>query len=141
MIVLDTNTLSEFVRPAPDAAVVAWLDAELPTTVWTTAVTVYESRFGLARMPAGQRQRALSAAFDRAFATLLHGRVPNFDAAAAEVTATIMARCQSLGRPMDLRDAMIAGTVAAHGAALATRNIGHFADAGITLVDPWASTP
>ena len=141
MIVLDTNTLSEFVKPSPDPKVVAWLNAQRSATVWTTAVTVFEARFGLATMPPGRRHRELTAAFDRAFAMVLGGRVLPFDAAAAEATAVLSARGQSAGRPIDLRDAMIAGTVRTNGATLATRNTRHFALAGIPLVDPWATTP
>ena len=92
-------------------------------------------------MPPGRRQRELGVAFDRVFGTVLGQRIFEFDPPAAEAAAVIAAGCLSTGRAMDVQDVMIAGTVAARGATMATRNTRHFADAGIPLVDPWTATP
>jgi predicted nucleic acid-binding protein len=141
MIILDTNVVSALMRDPPDRVAVAWLDRQPSTSLWITAVTVLESRFGIARMAAGRRREALAAAFERVIAEDLDGRVLAFDAAAAEPTAALMARREAEGRAGELRDSMIAGIALARRATLATRNVRHFDDAGISVVDPWKAAP
>lgn len=141
MIVLDTNVLSELMRTAPDPAVVAWLDAQPTESVWTTAITVFEVRYGLAILPDSKKRRSLSEAFERALEDELGGRILELNPVAAGEAATIAAKLREAGRPVDFRDVLIAGTVAARRGTLATRNTKHFAGADIALVDPWASAP
>jgi predicted nucleic acid-binding protein len=136
MIVLDTNVLSALMRSQPETKVVAWLDAQPRDSVWITSITALEVRFGLQIMPAGKKRTALLHAFESLLDTIDH-RIAAFDAAAAEHAGDLMARCQDAGRPVDLRDTMIAGIVLARRASLATRNVAHFKDAGISVVDPW----
>ena len=139
MIILDTNVLSELMRPKPEARVIAWLDRQPQTSIWTTSVTVFETRFGLQVMPAGKRR----AIYTRGFEELLDGidhRIATFDTEAAEQASTLMALRKIQGRRRDLRDTMIAGIVLSRHAALATRNISHFDDISATLVDPWAAS-
>jgi predicted nucleic acid-binding protein len=136
MIILDTNVISALMRDPVDATVLGWLNRQSSTSVWTTAVTVLESRFGVARMVAGRRRDALTQSLDRVIADDLEGRILAFDQTAAEHTAILMARRQSEGRTGDLRDSMIAGIALARRATLATRNVKHFEDAGINIVDP-----
>jgi predicted nucleic acid-binding protein len=138
MIVLDTNVISALIQGVPDAAVVNWLNAQASDAVWTTVVSVFETRVGLAIMAPGRKRQSLEEAFDNAL-TQMGNQVLPFDAAAANETAAIFARLRAAGRPIDLRDAMIAGIVSAHHGTLATRNTKHFIDAGIPLVNPWAT--
>ncbi len=138
MIILDTNVLSALMRQVPDQHVVAWLDRQPRTSVWTTSVTVLEVRFGLQIMGAGKRRALLVAAFEALLDKLGHRVVP-FDADAAQRAADLMASRHKMGRPGDLRDTMIAGVALARHAALATRNTTHFLDAGLALINPWTA--
>jgi predicted nucleic acid-binding protein len=137
MIVLDTNVLSTMMQPNPDPAVRAWLDAQAPSALWTTAVSVLEVQLGLEIMPAGRKKLTLQKAFDLAVQQDLANQILVFDTTAALESAALAAKLRSMGRPIDIRDVMIAGTVVAHQATLATRNTKHFADTGVQLVDPW----
>lgn len=137
MIILDTNVLSALMRTVPDTAVVAWLDRQAPESMWITTITVFESRLGLALLPAGRRRQALEAAFAEVFATELENRVLAFDEAAAAQAAQLAADRQRRGRPGDLRDTMIAGIALTRRATLATRNLRHFEDLTVPVVNPW----
>jgi hypothetical protein len=141
VIILDTNVLSALMDSRADPHVVAWLDAQPWDSVWTTAITVFEVRFGLGILPAGARRKRLTADFDRLLAEDLEQRVLDFDAAAATEAASLAAQRSARGRPVDIRDTQIAGIARARRAALATRNVKHFDDAGVILVDPWRKTP
>jgi predicted nucleic acid-binding protein len=138
VIILDTNVLSALMRQTPDKGVIAWLDRQPRTSVWTTAVTILEVRFGLQILPAGKRRTLLIQAFE---ATLdsIGKRVAPFDAAAAQQAGDLMASRQKKGRPVELRDTMIAGIVLAHNATIATRNTKHFDDISASVVNPWAA--
>ena len=138
MIILDTNVLSALMRQAPDRQVVAWLDEQPRSSVWTTSVTVLEVRFGLQVMPLGKRRAHLVRAFETVLADRLEGRIAPFDAVAARLAGDLMAVRHRQGRPGDLRDTMIAGIVLAQKATLATRNTSHFADLPVPVVNPWA---
>jgi toxin FitB len=138
VIVLDTNVLSALMRRDVDPVVVAWLDDQPPESIWTTAVTVFEIRFGLEILADGRRRRQLEEAFDRALEDDFEGRVLGFEQSAALEAASIAARRRQAGQPIEIRDAQIGGIVAARRATLATRNTRHFGDLGIAMVDPWA---
>ena len=138
MIVLDTNVLSALVRREADPAVVAWLDLQPSESVWTTAVTVFEIRFGLELLAAGRRRRQLEDAFSRVLDEDFQGRILPFDHEAAQEAASRAAERRAVGKPVDFRDIEIAGIVSARRATLATRNARHFLDLRIQLVDPWA---
>jgi hypothetical protein len=138
MIILDTNVLAALMRQAPDKKVVAWLDNQPRTSIWTTSVTLLEIRFALQSLPAGKRRASLI----QGFAELLDKigrRVIPFDVAAALRANELMVSRHKNGRPNNLRDAMIAGMALAHRATLATRNAADFADFGVKLINPWAA--
>jgi predicted nucleic acid-binding protein len=135
MVILDTDVLSELMRA--DTIAVGWLNRQPRTSVWTTAVTVLEIRYGLAIMPAGRRQSLRSIEFERVIEDDLERRVLTFDGGAAVQSASLMARRQLAGLPRDLRDTMIAGIALAQRATLATRNVRHFDDLDVAVVDPW----
>ncbi len=139
MIILDTNVLGALMRSVPDAAVVRWLDRQPAESVWITSITLFEARFGLALLPSGRRRQKLESEFDRLLREDLENRVLDFDSAAATEAASLAAAQKKSGRPVDMRDTQIAGIALARRAALATRNIRHFADLEITIVDPWVS--
>jgi predicted nucleic acid-binding protein len=136
MTILDTNVLSALMHAAPDRNVVAWLDRQPRTSIWTTSITVLEIRFGLQSMAAGKRRSALIQSFQELLGKIDHRVVP-FDVAAAEQAGDLMASRHKKGRPGDLRDTMIAGIAMAQHAMLATRNTAHFDDIPVPLVDPW----
>lgn len=137
MIVLDTNVLSALMREGPDMPVVEWLDAQPAESVWITSLTLFETRFGLKLLPAGKRRKALESSFDALLVEDLEGRVLDFDAAAADAAAGLAASRRRAGRPVDMRDTLIAGIVMARRATLATRNVRHFADLSVPVVNPW----
>ena len=137
MIILDTNVLSALMRQTPEAPVVAWLDRQPAESVWITSVTLFEARLGLALLPKGRRRQSLEAAFARLLKDDLEERVLDFDSAAATEAASLAAERQKSGRPVDMRDTQIAGIALARHATLATRNVRHFQDLKVPVVDPW----
>jgi toxin FitB len=137
VIVLDTNVLSALMRKAPDAGVAAWLDRQPVESIWITSITLFEARLGLALLPPGRRRRALEAAFERLLAEDLENRVLDFDSAAAGESAKLAAKRQAAGRSVDMRDTQIAGIALARHATLATRNVRHFEDLDVPVVNPW----
>lgn len=138
MILLDTNVLSAVMQARPDPVAIAWLDGQAPESVWTTAVSVFEIRFGIELMAPSRRRKALQEAFEAMPREDLDGRVAPFDSEAAEAAAELAARRQRRGRPVDLRDTQIAGIALARRAALATRNVRHFEGLNVGVVSPWA---
>jgi len=136
MIILDTNVLSALMRQTPDKNVIVWLDKQPRTSVWTTSVTILEVRFGLQVMPLGKRRSLLIREFETVLDKIGY-RIAPFDAAAAQQAGDLMASRQKKGRPGDLRDTMIAGIVLARHATLATRNITHFEDLSVPVINPW----
>lgn len=138
MIILDTNVLSALMRTAPELPVVAWLDRQPAESIWITSVTLFEARLGLALLPKGKRRQTLESAFTRLLEDDLENRVLDFDSAAATEAATLAANRQIAGRPVDIRDTQIAGIALARRAAIATRNVRHFSDLKISVIDPWA---
>src|ERR1035437_9830872 len=126
MIILDTNVVSEFMRPRPEERILRWLDQQPRASIWTTSVTVFETRFGLETMPAGRRRTAFIASFERWLAEVVEQRIAGYDETAARRSAELAAERQRRGRPGELRDTMIAGIVLAQHAKLATRNVKHF---------------
>jgi hypothetical protein len=137
MMLVDTNVLSAMMRIAGEPAIERWFDAQSPELIWTTTITVFEIRFGLALLAPGRRRDRLHDAFDIAIDDILGGRVLPFDRTAAETGAAIAARQRQIGRPVEIRDVQIAGIALARKATLATRNTRHFENLGIVLVDPW----
>lgn len=138
MIILDTNVLSALMRQTPDQEVIAWLDQQPRTSIWTTSVTLLEVRFGLQIMATGRRRALLMQAFETLLEKMGH-RIATFDTDAATEAAELMAARRRQGRPGDLRDTMIAGIVLARHAKLATRNVAHFEDLSVSVINPWVS--
>ena len=138
MILLDTNVLSELIRPEPDERVTQLLDSLDAAAVATTAITAAELLYGVARLPAGRRKkRGLSEAIHGLIEEDLDGRVEAFDATAATHYADLLSDRERAGRPISAADAQIAAICRKLRATLATRNTGDFKDTGIELLDPW----
>jgi predicted nucleic acid-binding protein len=138
MIILDTDVLSALMRPSPDEQVAAWLDGQARASMWVTSVTVLEIQFGLQILPAGKRRSLLTRSFEIVLTEEIGGRVAPFDTAAAQYSAGLMAIRHKKGRPVELRDTMIAGIALACHATVATRNVSHFEDLSVPVVNPWA---
>ena len=137
MIVLDTNVVSEVMKPKPDPAVISWLDAQETTDVFVCAVTVAEISFGLEILPEGRRRDDLRRRFEGFVTGGFADRVLPLDQAAARLYGTIMAHRKTLGRPMALCDGQIAASARLHGMTLATRNVRDFVHCGLEVVDPF----
>ncbi len=137
MIVLDTNVVSELLRPAPAVQVEAWLAAQFGATVYFTAVGEAELRHGLAMLPAGKRRTALSKAIEGILEEDFHDRILSFERAAARAYAAIAAERRAVGRPISQFDCQIAAIARASKAAVATRNTGDFEGCGIVVINPW----
>jgi predicted nucleic acid-binding protein len=139
VILLDTSVLSALMHRKADPVVVAWLDGQPPESIWTTAITVFEIRFGLEILTSGRRRRTLEDAFAKALEEDFDGRILSFDRTAAEAAAAIAATQRRAGRTVEIRDVQIAGIASARKGTLATRNLRHFEGTGIALVDPWST--
>ena len=137
MIVLDTNVLSELLKPAPEARVMAWLEARPRPSLFTTAITRAEILHGIRLLPDGQRRPGLWDAALAIFNEDFAGRVLSFDSDAADAYAEIGAVRRAAGEPISQFDAMIAAMASSRGASLATRNTNDFTGCGISVVDPW----
>jgi predicted nucleic acid-binding protein len=137
VIVLDTNVLSELIRPQPDERVVAWLDSHDAADIATTAITAAELLYGVERVPARRRKDQLSHAMHGLIDDDLQGRVEAFDVVAAAHYATLVSDRDAAGRPISAADAQIAAICRKLAATLATRNTIDFDGTGIELLDPW----
>ena len=140
MIILDTNVISEWVKPQPDARVLDWAASFPDEPLCITAVTLGELRFGVARLPVGHRRDRLAMDIDAALETLVEQTVLPFDRDAAEVLGDVLVTRQHMGRPIELADAQIAAICRSTGATLATRNTADFEGLGLTLINPWEWT-
>jgi len=136
VIIVDTNVVSELMRPSPSPRVRDWVSAQAPGELCTTAITVAEVRYGLERLADGRRKQSLLSAAGEVFAAFSDYIQP-FDADAAIWYATIVARRDRLGLPIDGFDAQIAAICRTRGAALATRNAKDFRETGTDVIDPW----
>lgn len=137
-MVLDTNVVSELMRPLPNAAVLAWLNDQAADTLWLNSVVASELLYGVARLPDGKLRAQLAQALQAMLAEDFSDRVLPFDLEAALVYADMVAMRELQGQPVDAADAQIASICVAHGAQLATRNTKHFDGLGLPLVNPWA---
>lgn len=137
MILLDTNVVSEPWKLVPDPHALAWIDAQAVETLFLSAITVAELRFGIAALPAGKRRDAFHRQFERDVLPVFERRVLPFDLEASQAYADLMTRAKAAGRAVGKADGYIAATAAAHGLMVATRDTGPFQAAGLTVVDPW----
>lgn len=138
MIILDTNVLSELLRPSPAPAVLDWMGKYPFAQLFTTAITQSEMLYGVALLPRGKRRTALAAAVESIFVEVFGERVLPFDSPAARAYAEIASAARARGRPMSQLDAQIGAIALTHGAAVATRNSQDFERCGVKVVNPWS---
>lgn len=137
MILLDTNVVSEPLKPVPSPAVLAWIDAQTVETLFLSAITLAELRFGIAIMPDGKRKKSLREQLEGQVLPLFAERILSFDTPAAYAYAALRARARVAGFAMGLADAYIAAIAAAHRFTIATRDTKPFQIAGLDVVNPW----
>ena len=136
MILLDTNVISEAMKPAAHPSVRDWLDAQVAETLFLSSITIAELSFGIGALPAGRRRDNLAAALDGVLG-LFAGRVLSFDVLAARRYGDLAVRARAAGRGFPTPDLYIAAIAGAHGFAVASRDTSAFAAAGLRVIDPW----
>lgn len=138
MILLDTNVLSELMRPNPNRGVIKWIDALPEEDVWISAITVGEVRLGLALLPEGHRKQTLKGLAEEMFQEEFFEKCLPFDCQAAEAYAEIVSSRSRQGRPIAVEDAQIAAIALSADLELVTRNIKDFLGIEeLKLVNPW----
>lgn len=138
MIILDTNVVSEPMRPGGSEAVLAWLDRQAADTLYLTAINLAELLVGIAILPAGKRKHGLDAALTEVVSSLFGSRILPFDQAAAKAYALVVSRARTAGRAIGAADGQIAAIALVHGFTVATRDAVPFEAAGVPVIDPWA---
>lgn len=139
MILLDTNVISELMRPAPEPMVEQWLASLPAASVFISTITEAELRYGVALLPSGKRRATLAAEIEDMLGEEFNGRILPFDGAAAVAFAEIAIERRQAGRPISQADAQIAAIARSRGAALATRNAPDFEGCGVEVINPWKS--
>ena len=137
MILLDTNVVSEAMKPKPAAAVRTWLDAQAAETLYVSTVTIAELMFGIGALPNGRRKDKLTAALDGVL-ELFADRILPFDTGAARRSAELAVSARASGKRFPTPDVYIAAIAAAHDFTVASRNANDFKAAGLTIINPWA---
>jgi predicted nucleic acid-binding protein len=139
MIVLDTNVISEPLKPRADPRVIRWLDAQEPETLYLTATTLSEVLIGIALLPAGKRKRGMELAMQTLLTKLFAGRFLSFDREAAIAFALLGSRAAAKGYSISVANCQIAAIAAVHGFIVATRDTAPFLAAGVAFINPWVS--
>lgn len=141
MIILDTNVVSETMKPAPEPRVIDWLNRQELTTLHLTTISLAELRFGIACLDAGRRRDDLDARLEQMLAEVFPARILSFDEAAANAFGALVALAERHGRTVSFPDGAIAAIAAANGYPVATRDAAPFIAMGVEVVDPWAPIP
>ena len=139
MIVLDTNVVSEFMRPNPADSVVAWMARQFAPLLYLSTISEADLRFGIEILPPGRRRERLRSEVEEMLREDFAGRILPFDRSAAQAYATIAATRRAAGLSIDYADCQIAAIARVAGAAVATRDFSAFQDCGVDVIDPWAT--
>lgn len=137
MIILDTNVISELMRPKPSHSVELWFASARGLLVATTVISITEEKFDLFRLPRGFRRKSLEQAFEDLIGPSSPLPVIDFNAQAAHLTGVIQAEREASGHPISLADAMIASIALVEKSPLVTRNTSDFEGLGLELINPW----
>lgn len=137
MIILDTNVISEPMKARANPRVLAWLDRQVPETLYLTAISLAELLVGIALLPRGKRKTGLDAELSEVVLRLFGARVLAFDETAAKAYALLIARARAAGHTLGVVDGQIAAIAAVHEFAVATRDTTPFAAAGVSVINPW----
>jgi toxin FitB len=140
MILVDTNVISEPLQQVSNARVIAWIDAQAVETLYLSAITVAELRFGIAVLPAGKRRDRLRGRLEEEVLPVFAGRVLPFDLNASETFANLMAKARARGKAIGKADGYIAAIAASHGFSVATRDTAPFEAAELRFINPWSET-
>ncbi|MYE54115.1 MAG: type II toxin-antitoxin system VapC family toxin [Chloroflexi bacterium] len=139
MMVLDTNVVSEWMRPVPSDEVIQWMTRQIPTELYLSTITEAELRFGVELLPAGRRRERLLTAIEITLGEDFAGRILPFDSAAAQAYAVIAASRRAAGMPVKHSDCQIAAIARSRGLSVATRNVRDFEGCGVDVINPWLS--
>ncbi len=139
MIILDTNVVSEPMRPNGNPAVQTWLDQQIAETLYVTATSLSELLLGIEILPDGKRKAGLAAALSELMALLFGSRIVSFDAKAATAYAPLVGRARAIGAIISVADAQIAAIASVCGFTVATRDTAPFLAAGVPVINPWKS--
>jgi len=137
MIIVDTNIISEMMKPFPTPCVINWLDNQKPSQLFITTITIAEITYGIHVLPNGNRRRSLETAFNKTIEEAFEHSILSFNKAAAHCYGKIMAQRKLSGRPLSMADGQIAAITFTHHFTLATRNIRDFVDCEIELINPF----
>jgi toxin FitB len=138
LIILDTNVISEPLKPSPDAAVLRWLDLQSPATLYVTTISQAELLAGVAALPAGKRRTELRKVIDKELVSLFADRILAFGERSAEAYAQVVTAANAAGNPIDFADAAIGAIAVEHNYILATRNVGDFKGTTVKILNPWS---
>ncbi len=138
MIILDTNVVSELMRPVPSSNVVEWVAGQVAPNLYLSAISEAELRYGVEVLPAGERRSRLLAEVEGMLEEDFAGRILPFDSAAAQAYPMIAAARRAAGHPINHADCQIAAIARSRGASVATRDIDDFEGSGIEVINPWA---
>jgi toxin FitB len=137
MILIDTNIISEMMKPFPSPNVITWLDQQETTQLFISTITIAEIAYGINALPQGNRRALVDDAFNQTILSAFKHRILSFDESAAHLYGKIMGQRKESGLPLSMPDGQISAIARAHGATIATRNIRDFIDCGVDLVDPF----
>ena len=140
MIMLDTNVISESLRPTPESRVLEWINTQAIETLYLSAISVAELRFGAALLPSGRRKDKLQNRLEDKLLPLFAGRILPLDVAVTKTYAELMSQARMTGQSISTADGYIAATAAANGMIIATRDTNPFAAAGLEVINPWETT-
>jgi len=134
---LDTNVVSEWIKPRPNPGVVSWLATVDEDEVCLSVVTITELRYGIERLPAGAKRKRLDEWLHKELLARFEGRILPVDLAIADECGRLVARSEAAGRPIEPRDAFIAATAEVYGLTLVTRNVSDFQPSVKKVFAPW----
>jgi len=139
MIVLDTNVVSEALKPGRDPAVIAWLDQQSVETLFLSATSLAELLIGIAIMPDGKRKSTISAALDSLISRLFDTRILPFDEGAAMAYSELVSAARAQGKAVSMPDGQIGAVASVHNFTVATRDVAPFQALGVPVIDPWTA--
>ena len=139
MIILDTNVVSEAMKPSANPVVLDWLNLQVAETLFLSSVTLAKLLFGIGAIPAGRRKNELSDTLDKLLVELYGSRILPFDADAARCYAQLAAKARAAGKGFPMPDAYIAAIASSRGFTVATRDTSHFEAAGLKVINPWSN--
>jgi len=137
---LDTNVVSELVKPRPDTRVVAWIRASDEADLYLSVLTFAEIRFGIEKLPRGARRERLRGWMETELADRFEDRILGIERGIAELWGVIMARAAAMSLRLPVMDTLLAATAEYHGMTMVTRNVRDFARDDVATLDPWSAT-